>query len=75
MLCGMTDQPLPEAALELSVLLERAQHAVRLRQASAQAERQVVETGRGMGWSWDRIGQVLDVPGETLRRRYRGVVA
>jgi hypothetical protein len=29
-----------------------------------------VRLGRAGGLSWDKLGAMLDVPGETLRRRY-----
>lgn len=44
--------------------------AVRKRQLEAQLRADVLRA-RAEGWSWDRIGAVLGVNGETLRRRYR----
>jgi predicted Zn-dependent protease len=38
------------------------------------AEFEAVRAGRRLGVSWDRIGEALEVPGETLRRRYAGKV-
>jgi len=38
-------------------------------------EERSVLTGRAAGVSWDRLGEWLRCPGETLRRRYGGKVA
>lgn len=46
----------------------------RVRLSHREAEReeeQAVAMARAAGWSWDRIGRELSVPGETLRRHHR----
>jgi hypothetical protein len=45
------------------------------RERADAAEEAAVAQARGEGWSWDRIGTALAVPGETLRRRYAAPAA
>ncbi len=58
----------PEGGVDLAY---GAAHQARLALSRYRAlERRSVLLGRLAGVSWDRIGGWLDVPGETLRRRY-----
>jgi hypothetical protein len=53
-------------------LAYQAAHQARLTQTRySLLERRCVLLGRQGGVSWDRLGGWLDLPGETLRRRYR----
>jgi hypothetical protein len=51
-------------------IMAAAAKAKRVRVLAAEHEAAVVGAGRAEGYSWDRLGRLLDCPGETLRRRY-----
>lgn len=59
----------PSTTPEQRVLAE-AQKSLILRLNAQVWERRAVDRGRAGGFSWDRLGALLEVPGETLRRRY-----
>lgn len=59
----------PSTTPEQRVLAE-AQKSLILRLNAQVWERRAVDRGRAVGFSWDRLGALLEVPGETLRRRY-----
>ena len=44
--------------------------ALRARERAEELEASTVVYGRSRGVSWDVLGRLLDIPGETLRRRY-----
>jgi hypothetical protein len=58
-------------------LAEQAAHQARLCRAGRERldvlTERCVRLGRGGGLSWDKLGAMLDVPGETLRRRFGAV--
>ena len=62
-------RPIPDF-LAQAFHAEAAQAVAARRQADT-LEEDAVRRGRQTGLSWDRMGEVLAVPGETLRRRYK----
>lgn len=71
-----SERPLVDADTEGKALLgqfaKSVQEFKRHRTAMESSEERAVRLGREAGRSWDRIGDVMGVPGETLRRRYAG---
>lgn len=61
---ALVDLPLVD---DVQICVVVARH---LRVAADQAEADAVASGRSSGLSWDRLGVLLSMSGDTLRRRY-----
>lgn len=66
----MRNEPLPLQELKDDVTRETALAARRVKTEAKRLEFDAVMAGREAGWSWERLGQALQEPGETLRRRH-----
>lgn len=60
----------PEAVLEPQDHVARLKRSGAAMRAARLLEAQVVQEARSAGLSWDVMGALYGVPGETLRRRY-----